>query len=64
MKLKNYSMPTPKKLKRFGDALLGVSTTITGFSLYNDMKEVAIIALIIGSVGKFITNFFAPEEES
>ena len=61
MNLKNYSKSTPRKWKKLGDALLGVSTTITGFSLYNDMKEVAIAALIIGSVGKFITNFFDEE---
>lgn len=62
MKLRHYNKPTPKKWKHLGDTLLGVSTTITGFSLYSDMKEVAMIALIIGSVGKFLTNFFSPEE--
>lgn len=57
-KLNNYYHPTPKKWRQLGDALLGVSTTITGFSLYNEMKEVAFAALIIGVVGKFLTNFF------
>lgn len=57
-KLNNYYSPTPKKWRQLGDALLGVSTTITGFSLYNEMKEVAFAALIIGVVGKFLSNFF------
>lgn len=57
-KLNNYYSPTPKKWRQLGDALLGVSTTITGFSLYNEMKEVALAALIIGVIGKFLTNFF------
>ncbi len=57
-KLNNYYSPTPKKWRQLGDALLGVSTTITGFSLYNEMKEVAFAALIVGVVGKFLSNFF------
>jgi hypothetical protein len=58
--LKNkYYAPTPAKWRKLGDALLGVSTTITGFAIYEDIKGVAITALILGVVGKFLTNFFA-----
>lgn len=62
-KLNNYYSPTPKKWRQLGDALLGVSTTITGFSLYNEMKEVALAALIIGVIGKFLTNFFVDNKK-
>ena len=55
----SYYKPTPKKWRKLGDALLGVSTTITGFAIYEDMKGIAITALIIGCVGKFLTNFFS-----
>lgn len=54
-----YYAPTPAKWRKLGDALLGVSTTITGFAIYEDIKGVAITALILGVVGKFLTNFFA-----
>jgi hypothetical protein len=54
----NYFSPTPTKWRKLGDALLGVSTTITGFAIYEEAKWVAIAALLFGVVGKFLTNFF------
>jgi hypothetical protein len=61
MKLKNYYNPTSQKWRKIGDALLGVSTTITGFAIYEEMKWVAITALLIGVVGKFLSNFFSED---
>ena len=55
---KNYYTPTPKKWRKLGDALLATSTAITGFAMYEDVKWVALTALITGVVGKFLTNFF------
>jgi len=57
----NYYSPTPKKWRKLGDAFLGVSTTITGFAIYNESKWVAIAALFTGVIGKFLTNFFSEE---
>ena len=54
--------PTPKKWRKLGDALLAVSTAITGFALYENVKWVALTALITGVIGKFLTNFFTEEE--
>lgn len=59
MRLKNYHSPTPKKLRQLGDALLSVGTTITASAIYADYKWLAISALIITVVGKFLTNFFS-----
>lgn len=59
--LKNYYKPTPKKWRKFGDALLGVSTIITTFAVYENIHWVAITALITGVVGKFLTNFFSKD---
>jgi len=59
--LKNYYKPTPTKWRKLGDALLAVSTTITGFAMYQSTHWVAIIALITGVIGKFLTNFFTEE---
>lgn len=58
----NYYSPTPKKWRKLGDALLGVSTTITGFAIYEEAKWVAITALVLGVIGKFLTNFFADDK--
>jgi hypothetical protein len=54
-----YYAPTPVKWRKLGDALLGVSTTITSFAIYEEVKGIAITALILGVVGKFLTNFFS-----
>lgn len=62
MKMKNYWAPTPKKWRKIGDALLAVALyaetqqTITGNS------KLMTTFVIVGLVGKFITNFFADEE--
>lgn len=56
--LKNYYKPTPIKWRKLGDALLAVSTTITGYAMYENVKWVALTALITGVIGKFLTNFF------
>lgn len=60
---KNYYKPTPKKWRQLGDALLGVSTTITGFAIVEDHKWIAFSALILGVIGKFLTNFFSDDEQ-
>jgi hypothetical protein len=59
--IKGYFKPTPANLRKFGDALLGVTTTITGSAIFADAKWLAFIALLIGVVGKFLTNFFSEE---
>ena len=56
--LKNYYKPTPTKWRKLGDALLGVSTIITTFAVYENVHWVEITALITGVVGKFLSNFF------
>ena len=64
MKLKErYLAPTPKKMRKLGDALLAVSTTITTYAIADDWsKWVQISALMLGVVGKFLTNFFTEDE--
>jgi hypothetical protein len=59
--LRNYYKPTPAKWRKLGDALLGVSTIITTFAVYENVHWVAITALITGVVGKFLTNFFTKD---
>ena len=61
MKSRNFYKPTPNKWRKLGDTLLGVSTTITGYSLYVDLKWVAAVALALGVVGKFLTDFFTED---
>ena len=57
-----YYQPTPVFWRKLGDGLLGISTFITGMAISADYKTIAIASLIIGSVGKFLTNFFKVED--
>jgi len=55
---RSYGKPTPKNLRRLGDALLGVSATITAAAITGGNDLLAYISLGIGVIGKFLTNFF------
>lgn len=57
--MKSYYKPTPKKYRQLGDALLGISTFITASAIATNNNTIAIISLVIGSAGKFLTNFFS-----
>jgi len=57
--IKNYYQPTPKKWRQLGDALLAVSTFVTAQSIVAGNQTVALVAVILGAVGKFLTNFFS-----
>lgn len=59
---KQYFKPTPKFWRTLGDSLLGVSTFIVGFSLYNQYIWLAWIALGVGVIGKFLTNMWKADE--
>lgn len=53
-----YMQPTPKNMRRLGDSLLAASTIATSYAVLNDMKWTAFTVMIVGVLGKFITNFF------
>jgi hypothetical protein len=57
---KNYYAPTPKKWRKIGDALLGVSLMGIPAELAG-YKGVAITIFIFGVIGKFLTNLFAED---
>ena len=42
--------------KAIGDGLWGLSTTVTGFAVYNEVHWIAYSAIITGLIGKFIIN--------
>jgi hypothetical protein len=54
---KNYDKPTPIKWRRFGDALLIISSAFSGYEFYNNEHEWGLFFLILGTVGKILTNF-------
>ena len=56
---RSYMQPTPKNLRRLGDAVLSVSLFITAAAIAQDVDVLGYISLGIGGIGKFLTNFFA-----
>jgi len=59
--VKSYWAPTPKKIRKLGDAMLGVFSITSMSSMIMDVKELAVASLILGVVGKILTNFFGEE---
>lgn len=53
----NYWSPTPKHFRKLGDSLLASSTMLAGLSMYAGHEWIAIIVVVTGVLGKFITNF-------
>jgi hypothetical protein len=56
--LKRLQAPTPKLWRQIGNALLIISTTITGYTAYVDEPIIATISMVCGILGKIITSFF------
>lgn len=67
-----YWRPTPKKWRRVGDSLLAVASVLAIGGLWqfdnlkdvfttNEIRSMIIISIILGVVGKFLTNFFKEE---
>ena len=68
----NYWKPTPKKWRKRGDALLAVSTVLSIGGLWqfdnlkdvftsNELKIMIVLSLVLGVIGKFLTNFFVED---
>jgi len=60
-KLSDYYKPTPKNFRKLGDALLGIALFTSTTSIAMDNKWVSISSVVIGIIGKFLTNFFTEE---
>lgn len=61
MGLRSYMKPTPVLMRKVGDGLLAMSTFVSGSAIVADYKWVAMGALLVGAVGKFMTNLFTEE---
>jgi hypothetical protein len=71
--MNNYWKPTPKKWRRLGDSLLAVATVIAIGGIWqfdslkdifttNELRLMITSSIVLGVVGKFLTNFFKDEE--
>jgi len=55
--LSQYRRPTPIRWRRIGDGLLLASTLVSTTNI--ESPVLATASIVIGTVGKFLTNFFA-----
>jgi hypothetical protein len=71
--MRNYWKPTPKKWRKWGDTFLAVSSVLAigGLWQFDNLKEIftpseikimIVSSIILGVIGKFLTNFFKEEE--
>lgn len=68
----SYWKPTPKKWRKWGDSLLAVASVLAigGLWQFDNLKDIfslteikimIVTSIILGVVGKFLTNFFKEE---
>ena len=57
----NYWKPTTKTMRAVGDTLLGVGTLASSYGIMEGEKDIAMLCLGSGVVGKFLTNFTKDE---
>ena len=53
---KHYYAPTPKRWRKLGDALLGVSTTITGFANVSTTLQIGTNTATFGTASFIVAN--------
>jgi hypothetical protein len=56
--INGYYKPTPSKIRKVGDIMQYGAQIATGASIVNDKPELGLIVMIIGAVGKILSNFF------
>lgn len=56
-----YFKPTPKRIRVFGDSLAAAATFAGSIVVLNQDVKTGTAIMIVGVVGKFISNFFAEE---
>jgi len=64
LNLKNYYEPTPKKYRMIGDVLLIISSAFSGYNFMSNQEEWGLFFLILGTIGKILTNFKIEEDKN
>jgi hypothetical protein len=59
---RQYWRPTPLRLRRLGDSLLGVSVFMAGAGWEHPRKS--LVVLVLGIAGKFLSNFYSTEKQT
>lgn len=68
----SYWKPTPKKWRKWGDSMLAVASVLAigGLWQFDNLKDIftpteikimIVSSIVLGVIGKFLTNFFKEE---
>lgn len=60
--ISGYYKPTPEKIRKVGDVLQYGAQVAAGASIVNEKPELGLIVMIIGSIGKILSNFFVESD--
>ena len=61
-KINGYYKPTPEKIRKVGDIMQYGAQIAAGASIVNQKPEIGLIVMIIGSIGKILSNFFVESD--
>lgn len=60
--LGGYYKPTPAGIRKVGDAMQYGAQVVAGASIVNEKPELGLIVMVIGAVGKILSNFFVESD--
>lgn len=60
--INGYYKPTPEKIRKVGDIMQYGAQIAAGASIVNQKPEIGLIVMIIGSIGKILSNFFVESD--
>lgn len=59
--ISGYYKPTPAGVRKVGDIMQYGAQIAAGASIVNEKPEIGLIVMIVGAVGKILSNFFVEE---
>jgi len=59
--ISGYYKPTPSGVRKVGDIMQYGAQVAAGASIVNEKPEIGLIVMIVGAVGKILSNFFVEE---
>lgn len=57
-----YYKPTPSGIRKVGDVMQYGAQVVAGASIVNEKPELGLIVMVIGAIGKVLSNFFVEDD--
>lgn len=61
-KVSGFYEPTPAKMRKIGDVLQYGSQIFAGTQIVNGDPKLGLVVMVIGAIGKVLSNFFVEEK--